>query len=101
MITTRRRAALRAATALVTAGALIGSLAACAGGGDSPAPAASIPAEGVDDGSSSLMKLKLGVVFVRGTSLSKTTTPSFSGDKKPFVRETATEVGLPASETRS
>jgi multiple sugar transport system substrate-binding protein len=52
MITTRRRAALRAATAFVTAGALIGSLAACAGGGgDSPAPAESIPAEGIDDGS--------------------------------------------------
>ncbi|MFF2486310.1 ABC transporter substrate-binding protein [Microbacterium sp. NPDC058062] len=51
MITTRRRAALRTATVLVTAGALIGGLAACAGGGDSPEPAASIPAEGVDDGS--------------------------------------------------
>jgi multiple sugar transport system substrate-binding protein len=51
MITTRRRAALRAATVLVTAGALIGSLAACAGSGDTPAPAESIPVEGVDDGS--------------------------------------------------
>ncbi|WP_127818580.1 ABC transporter substrate-binding protein [Microbacterium sp. CPCC 204701] len=51
MITTRRRAALRAATALVTAGALIGSLAACAASGGTPAPAESIPAEGVDDGS--------------------------------------------------
>jgi multiple sugar transport system substrate-binding protein len=50
MITTRRRAALRAATVLVTAGALIGSLAACAGG-STPTPAESIPAEGVDDGS--------------------------------------------------
>jgi len=50
MNTTRRRAALRAATALVTAGALIGGLAACAGS-DTPAPAESIPAEGVDDGS--------------------------------------------------
>ena len=51
MKTTRRRAALRAFTALVTAGALIGSLAACAAQGDTPAPAESIPAEGVDDGS--------------------------------------------------
>jgi len=50
MITTRRRAALRTATVLVTAGALIGSLAACAGN-DTPTPAESIPAEGVDDGS--------------------------------------------------
>src|SRR6478736_10265927 len=50
MITTRRRAALKAATALVTAGALIGGLAACTGS-DTPAPAASIPAEGTDDGS--------------------------------------------------
>jgi multiple sugar transport system substrate-binding protein len=51
MITTRRRAALRAATALVTAGALIGTLAACSGSGDTPTPAESIPADGVDDGS--------------------------------------------------
>lgn len=51
MITTRRRGALRAATALVTAGALIGALAACSGTGGAPAPAESIPAEGVDDGS--------------------------------------------------
>ena len=51
MITTRRRGALRAATALVTAGALIGALAACSGTGGTPAPAESIPAEGVDDGS--------------------------------------------------
>lgn len=51
MITTRRRGALRAATALVTAGALVGALAACSGTGGSPAPAESIPAEGVDDGS--------------------------------------------------
>jgi len=51
MITTRRRAALRAATALVTAGALMGGLAACAGSGETPTPAESIPAEGVDDGS--------------------------------------------------
>lgn len=50
MITTRRRAAFRAATAFVAAGALVGGLTACAGGG-SPAPAESIPAEGVDDGS--------------------------------------------------
>ena len=51
MITTRRRGALRAATALVTAGALVGALAACSGTGGTPAPAESIPAEGVDDGS--------------------------------------------------
>lgn len=50
MITTRRRGALRAATALVTAGALIGALAACSGTGGAPAPAEDIPAEGVDDG---------------------------------------------------
>jgi len=51
MITNRRRAALRAATALVTAGALIGGLVACSGGGDTPTPNESIPAEGTDDGS--------------------------------------------------
>ena len=50
MITTRRRGALRAATALVTAGALIGALASCSGTGGAPAPAEDIPAEGVDDG---------------------------------------------------
>ncbi|MET0813203.1 MAG: extracellular solute-binding protein, partial [Microbacterium sp.] len=50
MFTTRRRAAFRAATAIVAAGALVGGLAACSGG-STPAPAASIPAEGVDDGS--------------------------------------------------
>ncbi|MFB8146748.1 ABC transporter substrate-binding protein [Microbacterium sp. NPDC056003] len=51
MFTTRRRAALRAATAFVAAGALVGGLTACAGGNDTPTPAESIPAEGVDDGS--------------------------------------------------
>ncbi|MCH6231184.1 sugar ABC transporter substrate-binding protein [Microbacterium sp. CFH 31415] len=51
MFTTRRRAALRAATAFVAAGALVGGLTACAGGSDTPTPAESIPAEGVDDGS--------------------------------------------------
>ncbi len=51
MITTRRRAALRAATAFVAAGALVGGLTACAGGNDTPAPAQDIPAEGIDDGS--------------------------------------------------
>ena len=51
MFTTRRRAALRAATAFVAAGALVGGLTACAGSSETPAPAESIPAEGVDDGS--------------------------------------------------
>ena len=51
MFTTRRRAALRAATAFVAAGALVGGLTACAGSTDTPTPAESIPAEGVDDGS--------------------------------------------------
>src|SRR6187402_1280817 len=51
MFTTRRRAALRAATAFVAAGALVGGLTACTGSSDTPAPAESIPAEGVDDGS--------------------------------------------------
>ncbi|KQZ85113.1 sugar ABC transporter substrate-binding protein [Microbacterium sp. Root166] len=51
MITTRRRAALRAATAFVAAGALVGGLTACAGGDDTPTPAQEIPAEGIDDGS--------------------------------------------------
>ncbi|WP_137845844.1 sugar ABC transporter substrate-binding protein [Microbacterium sp. 2FI] len=51
MITTRRRAALRAVTAFAAAGALIGGLTACAGDtGNTPAPDESIPAEGVDDG---------------------------------------------------
>ncbi|MFH8252764.1 ABC transporter substrate-binding protein [Microbacterium sp. B2969] len=50
MITTRRHAALRTATAVVAAGVLMGGLAACAGS-DTPTPAESIPAEGVDDGS--------------------------------------------------
>lgn len=51
MFTTRRRVALRAATAIVAAGALVGGLTACAGSGNTPAPAESIPADGVDDGS--------------------------------------------------
>lgn len=51
MITTRRRPAIRAVTAFVAAGALVVSLAACSGQGDTPTPAESIPAEGVDDGS--------------------------------------------------
>lgn len=51
MYTTRRRAALRAATAFVAVGALVGGLTACAGSDDTPTPAESIPAEGVDDGS--------------------------------------------------
>ncbi|MHC3000188.1 ABC transporter substrate-binding protein, partial [Microbacterium sp. HJ5] len=51
MTTTRRRAALRATTAALAAGALVVSLAACASSGDTPDPAASIPAEGIDDGS--------------------------------------------------
>ncbi|WEG09544.1 sugar ABC transporter substrate-binding protein [Microbacterium horticulturae] len=43
----RRR---RSAIALVAAGALMVGLAACSGGGNSAAPAASIPANGTDDG---------------------------------------------------
>ncbi|GAA1918104.1 sugar ABC transporter substrate-binding protein [Microbacterium aoyamense] len=50
MFSTRRRAAFRAATAFVAAGALVGGLAACSGG-STPTPAESIPAEGLDDGS--------------------------------------------------
>src|SRR6187200_2880900 len=46
----RRRAPLRALTAIVATAALMGGLAACSGGGTA-APAESIPAEGVDDGS--------------------------------------------------
>jgi multiple sugar transport system substrate-binding protein len=51
MHTTRRRTIRRAAIALATTAALVGSLAACAGGGDTEEPAEAIPAEGVDDGS--------------------------------------------------
>lgn len=51
MHTPRRRAARRAVTAFATAGILVGSLAACAGGGESAGPAEPIPADGVDDGS--------------------------------------------------
>src|SRR5688500_13290311 len=51
MITTRRRAALRAATAFVAAGALVGGLTACAGNSDTPTTPQEIPAEGIDDGS--------------------------------------------------
>ena len=50
MITTRRRGALRAATAIAAAGALVAGLAACSAG-STPTPAESIPAEGIDDGS--------------------------------------------------
>ena len=49
MTTTRRRAALRAATAILAAGALIGSLASCAGG-EGATPSEPIPVDGVDDG---------------------------------------------------
>ncbi|HEX5858594.1 MAG TPA: sugar ABC transporter substrate-binding protein [Microbacterium sp.] len=45
-----RRAPLRAATAILATGALIGGLAACSGG-STPAPEVSIGPEGVDDGS--------------------------------------------------
>ncbi len=51
MNTTRRRAAFRAVTAALAVGALVGSLAACSSDGGTPVPAESIPAEGVDDGS--------------------------------------------------
>jgi multiple sugar transport system substrate-binding protein len=46
----RRRAPLRALTAIVATAALVGGLAACSGGG-SPAPAESIGPDGLDDGS--------------------------------------------------
>ncbi|KAA9084126.1 ABC transporter substrate-binding protein [Microbacterium radiodurans] len=48
----RRRSAFRAATAVLIAGALVGGLAACAGGnnGGTNAAPADIPAEGTDDG---------------------------------------------------
>jgi len=42
----------RSAIAVLAAGALMVSLAACSGGGNSAAPAASIPANGTDDGTS-------------------------------------------------
>ncbi len=48
---TRTRRRWRAATAIFAASALMATLAACSGGG-SPAPAASIPANGTDDGTS-------------------------------------------------
>lgn len=51
MHTPRRRTIRRAAIAFATAAALVGSLAACASGGDPQGPAEPIPAEGVDDGS--------------------------------------------------
>ena len=47
----RRRAPLRALTAIVATAALMGGLVACSGGGDTPAPAESIGPEGIDDGS--------------------------------------------------
>ncbi|MFL0565284.1 ABC transporter substrate-binding protein [Microbacterium sp. 179-I 1D1 NHS] len=52
MTTIPRRSRRRTFTALITAGLLAGSLAACAGGGNTTGAApADIPAEGVDDGS--------------------------------------------------
>ncbi|MFB7249918.1 ABC transporter substrate-binding protein [Microbacterium sp. NPDC056234] len=51
MHTPRRRTIRRAAIAFATAAVLVGSLAACASAGDPEEPAESIPAEGVDDGS--------------------------------------------------
>lgn len=51
MHTPRRRTIRRAAIAFATAAVLVGSLAACASGGDPEEPAEPIPAEGVDDGS--------------------------------------------------
>lgn len=50
MTLTRRRTAVRVMTSMITAGVLVGSLAACAAGSGSTAPA-DIPTEGVDDGS--------------------------------------------------
>ncbi len=52
-MTTRRNrvAPTRALTAILAASALVVGLAACASSGSAPAPAESIPAEGVDDGS--------------------------------------------------
>ncbi|BDV31757.1 ABC transporter substrate-binding protein [Microbacterium terricola] len=47
----RRRATARSLAAIITAGALIGGLAACAGSGETSTPAESIGPEGVDDGS--------------------------------------------------
>src|SRR6187431_2802967 len=47
----RRRAPLRALTAIVATAALMGGLAACSGSDDTPAPAESIGPDGVDDGS--------------------------------------------------
>ncbi|BAJ74406.1 ABC-type sugar transport system, periplasmic component [Microbacterium testaceum StLB037] len=49
MTPSRRRFALRAATAILAASALVGGLAACSGGSSTAAPA-DIPAEGTDDG---------------------------------------------------
>ena len=46
----RRRAPLRAATAILATGALIGGLAACSGGADAAPAEVSIGPEGVDDG---------------------------------------------------
>lgn len=51
MTNLRRRRGFRALTAIVATGALIGGLAACSGGGSTPAPAESIGPEGTDDGS--------------------------------------------------
>ena len=51
MFTTRRRTTARAVMAVVAAGAMVGALAACTASGSTPTPAASIPAEGIDDGS--------------------------------------------------
>ena len=52
-MTTRRNrvAPTRALTAILAASALVVGLAACSSSGSTPAPAESIPAEGVDDGS--------------------------------------------------
>src|SRR6187431_1502270 len=47
----RRRAPLRALTAIVATAALMGGLAACSGSDSTPAPAESIGPDGVDDGS--------------------------------------------------
>jgi multiple sugar transport system substrate-binding protein len=49
--TPRRRAPLRALTAIAATTALMGGLVACSNAGGSPAPSASIGADGTDDGS--------------------------------------------------
>ena len=51
MFTTRRRTTARAVMAVVAAGAMVGDWPPAPPAASTPAPAASIPAEGIDDGS--------------------------------------------------